>query len=171
MKISQEDYEDLKYAILQCRMAQNQDMHARYERLFWSDEKYRWDLLWMSGVDVNILYKKGLNDDHIDTALRKILGHRLKIRRKQKFGIGDQIVYIPSHANDIFHKDAEFGFITGFNSKGDAFCRYWRNPDKNELRTKANSECTPVSLLQKYDLKPQKLITQILIDLGYVEKF
>ena len=55
------------------------------------------------------------------------------------FKVGDQIVYIPSHADDMFHPDAEFGFITGFNGNGDAFCRYWLNPDKERLRTKANS--------------------------------
>ena len=32
----------------------------------------RWDSLWLSKFPVNNLYKKGLNDDHIDTALRKI---------------------------------------------------------------------------------------------------
>lgn len=32
----------------------------------------RWDALWRSGYDVNKLYNDGLNDDHIDTALRAI---------------------------------------------------------------------------------------------------
>ena len=65
------------------------------------------------------------------------------------FKIGDQIVYIPNHAEDMFHCDAEFGFITGFNSKGSPFCRYWRNPDRQKLRTTANSECTPIDMIKK----------------------
>jgi hypothetical protein len=32
----------------------------------------RWELLWRSGFDVETLYKAGLNDDHIDTALRRM---------------------------------------------------------------------------------------------------
>lgn len=37
-----------------------------------STMRQRWDFLWASGYDVNKLYKAGLNDDHIDTALRTI---------------------------------------------------------------------------------------------------
>jgi hypothetical protein len=32
----------------------------------------RWDALWRSGFNLSQLYKAGLNDDHIDTALRRI---------------------------------------------------------------------------------------------------
>lgn len=35
-------------------------------------ERDRWDALWMSGFPVERLYAAGLNDDHIDTALRRI---------------------------------------------------------------------------------------------------
>ena len=34
--------------------------------------RQRWDSLWASGFDVNRLYAEGLNDNHIDTALRRI---------------------------------------------------------------------------------------------------
>lgn len=81
--------------------------------------------------------------------------------------IGDQIVYIPSHADDMFHPDAEFGFITGFNREGSAFCRYWLNPHKERLRTTANSECTPIDMIYRCDLKPQNEIVKLMIDLGY----
>ena len=37
-----------------------------------SPERARWDALWASGFDAAPLYLAGLNDDHIDTALRKI---------------------------------------------------------------------------------------------------
>mgnify|MGYP007073536697 CR=1 FL=1 len=36
--------------------------------------RYRWDLLWASHFPVNRLYAAGLNDNHIDTALRNIVG-------------------------------------------------------------------------------------------------
>ena len=37
------------------------------------DARYRWDLLWASRFDIAALYAAGLNDDHIDTALRAIV--------------------------------------------------------------------------------------------------
>ena len=83
------------------------------------------------------------------------------------FKVGDQIVYIPRHAKDMFHPDAEFGFITGFNFDSAAFCRYWSNSDRTRLRTTANSEATPIDTLERYALKPQILITQTLTELGY----
>lgn len=85
------------------------------------------------------------------------------------FRKGNQIVYIPGHADNMLHPDAEFGFITGFNQKGSAFCRYWRNPDRDELRTKANSEATLIEMIKRCDLKPQAEIDELLIKLGYGE--
>jgi hypothetical protein len=38
-----------------------------------NDVRTRWDALWASDINVNELYRAGLNDAHIDTALRKIL--------------------------------------------------------------------------------------------------
>ena len=83
------------------------------------------------------------------------------------FKKGDQIVYIPSHAKDLFHPDAEFGFVTGFSGIGSAFCRYWLNPDRTELRTTANSEGTPIDMIRRCDLKSQELINEMLVKLGY----
>ena len=87
------------------------------------------------------------------------------------FKIGDQIVYLPLHAKDLFDSDAEFGFITGFNASGSAFCRYWLNPKKESLRTTANSEATPIDMIFRCDLKPQKEINKLLIYLGYKSKW
>jgi hypothetical protein len=39
-----------------------------------SPERFRWDVFHASGFPVKRLYAAGLNDDHIDTALRSILG-------------------------------------------------------------------------------------------------
>lgn len=38
-----------------------------------ADKRLRWDLLWASRFETVRLYALGYNDDHIDTALRKIL--------------------------------------------------------------------------------------------------
>jgi hypothetical protein len=65
--------------------------------------------------------------------------------------VGNQIAYIPTHAEgDINHPDVEFGFITGFNSQGDPFCRYWRKGEVGVLRTTANSECTPIDMVVEH---------------------
>lgn len=87
------------------------------------------------------------------------------------FKIGDQIVYIPNHAKNMFHPDAEFGFVTGFTISGNsAFCRYWIDREIPELRTTANSEATPMDMLKRCDLYPQPFVNQILYELGYNEK-
>lgn len=38
-----------------------------------SPERYRWDILLASNFDTGRFYREGLNDIHVDTALRKIL--------------------------------------------------------------------------------------------------
>ena len=89
--------------------------------------------------------------------------------KEKDFKVGDQIAYFPNHTNgDINHPDTEFGFITGFNSMGSAFCRYWLNPDKAELRTKANSESTPIDMIRHHKLKLQEEINVLLKGYGYI---
>lgn len=70
------------------------------------------------------------------------------------FRPGEQIAYIPLHADgDIEHPDVEFGFVT--SQRGDTvFCRYWRG-DLLDLRTKANSEGTPVEMVVRHEIVPQ----------------
>ncbi len=58
MKMRPETYKDLKAAIARTGM---------------TAKRARWDALWASGFDVARLYKEGLNDEHIDTALRSIV--------------------------------------------------------------------------------------------------
>ena len=74
-----------------------------------------------------------------------------------KLSPGVQIIYIPNHANgDANHPDCEMGFITLITDKG-AFCRYWRK-DLSELRTKANSELTPIeNLVTKQTVNQEKI--------------
>ena len=50
--------------------------HETYQRQGLSDMRYRWDLLWASGVMNDREFNKSLavylNDNHIDTALKAI---------------------------------------------------------------------------------------------------
>jgi hypothetical protein len=72
MKMTSEDYEELKLELIDT-LNENPNMRGEYEKLGLSPMRYRWDLLWLSGVKVTKYYHY-LNDDHIDTALRRILG-------------------------------------------------------------------------------------------------
>ena len=63
------------------------------------------------------------------------------------FKIGDNIIYIPTHANgNRKHPDCEHGYVTG-KGKTTVFCKFY---DKHgRLRTVANSEgCDPSDLLK-----------------------
>lgn len=80
------------------------------------------------------------------------------------FARGDQIMYIPDHANgDVHHKDVELGFITSMTPSGEAaFCRYFHKHNHFELRTTANSESTPLRCLRKITKYDQKFINRLL---------
>ena len=75
---------------------------------------------------------------------------------------GTQILYIPTHAaGDSDHPDVESGVVTSV--RGDvAFCRYWYKERPRELRTKANSEATPLALLVERDTCPRYVIKHLL---------
>lgn len=72
MKIKPEHLEHIRQAIKPF----NNDFHrSRYKAAGHSDKRYRWDLAYYSGLTQFIcetLYTY-LNDDHIDTALRKLI--------------------------------------------------------------------------------------------------
>lgn len=68
---------------------------------------------------------------------------------------GTQIIYVPTHAEgDIKHSDSERGFVTSSNSLV-VFCRYWSRQVVGELRTKMNSESTPIENLVVQNTVPQ----------------
>jgi len=74
----------------------------------------------------------------------------------------DQIAYIPLHAEgDIKHPDVEFGFVTSISKSGDVFVRYWSKFTPGELRTKANSECTPIGMLVHHKSVSDRLIDNV----------
>lgn len=80
---------------------------------------------------------------------------------KINFKPGDQIVYIPDHADDPDHPDSEKGFVTSVTDKC-VFCRYWNKYNPGQLRTIANSEATPAQNLIKMNTQPQGYINQLL---------
>jgi len=83
------------------------------------------------------------------------------------FKKGDQIIYIPSHANgNINHPDCEPGFVVGTKTHT-AFCRYWREPKIGLLRNTKYSEATPVSCLKKHNSVDQRIVDLWLNENGY----
>ena len=75
---------------------------------------------------------------------------------------GTQILYVPMHAHgDTQHPDVETGFVTSVRGEV-VFCRYWSKYTPGELRTKANSEGTPVDALVERWSVPQAQVTAAL---------
>lgn len=81
---------------------------------------------------------------------------------------GTQVVYVPYHAGDnLQHPSCEFGFVLGVSSTTNEYTlqpyadvRYWRGTT-NELRTRANSERTPLDRLFEplpFQKRPQWMI-------------
>lgn len=73
LKINQADYDRLKAAIDKVTAARP-GMYNLYKQQGLSDMRYNWDVLRLSGFDVCSLYHY-LNDDHINSALKTILGN------------------------------------------------------------------------------------------------
>ena len=74
---------------------------------------------------------------------------------------GTQIAYVPDHAEgDINHSDVQFGFVTSIaeGTEGDLFCRYWKSRTSIDLRTKANSERTPIMNIKYIDTRSQDFV-------------
>ena len=96
---------------------------------------------------------------------------------------GTQIVYVPHHKmkrykelgemNFGYPNDCQPGFVVEDSRvEGSVFCRYWRVTHTQEvlefdLRTKANSELTPVDNLVAKDTVPQEIVASIMAELGY----
>jgi hypothetical protein len=70
MKITDKDFKDLKEAIENTPLYLRPDKEE-YRSKGYSSMRYRWDWFWRSNFNPSKLYKY-LNDDNIDTALRKL---------------------------------------------------------------------------------------------------
>ena len=75
MKMGASTYNKLEAAVKGV-LAAYPGSHEKYRAAGLSDERWRWDLLHASGFNTSLLYahngRPGLNDNHIDTALRQI---------------------------------------------------------------------------------------------------
>jgi hypothetical protein len=91
---------------------------------------------------------------------------------------GDQVIYKPDHIEDPLAFDYPNGSQPGFIVSGPCrssafgpldcyFVRYWRivkGRPVNDLRTKANSESTPVRCIVVQDTVPQEWVEKALKD-------
>lgn len=73
LKISPSDYLTLETA-LKAAVERNPGKYEAYKDAGLSDMRYNWDMVRASGFNVCSLYHY-LNDDHINSALAKILGN------------------------------------------------------------------------------------------------
>ena len=74
MKIKPEHYQALKEAVDNVLQAQPEITVDVYLAKGRTAERFRWDALWARGFRIPGEWYKYLNDNHIDTALRKITG-------------------------------------------------------------------------------------------------
>lgn len=75
MKMTSENYEAFKLALEPVK-ASHPDFAKSYKASDISPKQCRWDVTYVAKATpfiCNILYRAGLNDDHIDTALKAIM--------------------------------------------------------------------------------------------------
>lgn len=80
MKIEPRDYNFIR-AAMRASAKKYPNSYDQYMRQGLSEMRYRWDLFWSTGIKIgdgkgvrgDINLHAYLNDDHIDTALRKIV--------------------------------------------------------------------------------------------------
>jgi len=72
MKMTQTDFD---YLSAQIKMIDSTELRAKYSSAGLSLKRYQWDITWKAGLTTficDVLYKY-LNDDHIQTALNRIV--------------------------------------------------------------------------------------------------
>jgi hypothetical protein len=80
VKIRPVDYAEMCAAVARV-IAQHPDAQRQYKDAGLSDRRFRWDVLHASKYDICRLYSNecgGLNDTHIDTALRRAVASATK---------------------------------------------------------------------------------------------
>ena len=73
MKMDRDTFASLKAAIDSLFAGKMAEHWNEYKARGFSAERFRWDALHASGFKTAPLYSAGLNDSHIDTALRRIV--------------------------------------------------------------------------------------------------
>jgi len=84
MKMKSTDFETLKKFINNTVNNFEVDIEKEYEKSRLSKLRFRWDMFYLSGIKIGDgigipdgdIIDSELNMDHIDTALRKIFGHK-----------------------------------------------------------------------------------------------
>jgi hypothetical protein len=72
MKMLDTDFQGLSNSI-NAVVSNFPNVSILYKKNGLTHERYRWDVFYVSKIDKKLFYEY-LNDSHIDTALRKILG-------------------------------------------------------------------------------------------------
>lgn len=78
MKMTHTRFQDLQahiQAFLTSRNLSEDEVTEHYHARGLSPKRARWDVLYASKYPAGVCYDEGLNDDHIDTALRRIMHH------------------------------------------------------------------------------------------------
>ncbi len=76
MKVSQEQYEHIRDAVSGVVSKNGPEKIAAFRATQTTERQFRWNLLWAAGISAWIaseLQDHGVKDDHIDTALRKVM--------------------------------------------------------------------------------------------------
>jgi hypothetical protein len=92
---------------------------------------------------------------------------------KINYESGDQIAYIPYHANgDINHGDVQFGFVTSTrelrNGEIGVWCRYYYR-DGTRRTTSCSERCSPDQIVPHVS-RPQEDVTAWLKDIAAEEQ-
>lgn len=77
MKMLPEHYARIEAAI-HAKLNATPGAWENYKARGLSEMRFRWDVLHACCISTGFLYNAGLNDDHIDTALRKIVKPYIK---------------------------------------------------------------------------------------------
>ncbi len=76
MRMPQKMFDDLKASVLAIVEASPEGIEQSYYAAGLTPKRFRWDALHASKWDTRAAYNAGLNDAHMDTALRAIFGHK-----------------------------------------------------------------------------------------------
>lgn len=119
--------------------------------------------------------------EHLENLMPPAPRRYLKPLDGRNIFVGKQIVYVPSHIIEEYasreaipesilsDRAVEYGFIFSYSSDIDLlFCRYWLAGKVGvELKTKANSELTPMRNLFEYDsVAPQIIDNWLKFNIG-----
>ena len=151
---------------------QKWDKYGYYGKILnfgWPCEYYINSLLRSYPFDTNLCIDAGGRNHygHAVYVSKKDVNRLLKPFMEELLKPGTQILYVPSHADELDHSDVEKGFITSIvnitaaGRKLGVFCRYW-SKHHSGLRTTANSEFTLLENIVVKDTYSQAKVDETL---------